>query len=360
MIHEIHTSDRTLFRRCRRKWDWASHYRQNLTPKGPPDPNLYFGSGIHFALEDFHGWQRWDDPIDAYKAYDSAHLSHERPDEWQDLQVLAAGMLDYYAEYWLPQRNIYKTLWIDGVPQVEVDFAITIHEFENGDSIVYAGTLDRIVVDPSDYYYIEDYKTAARFDTSKLETDPQVNSYTWIGGLIYGDKVDGFLYTQLRKSPPTFPLTLQNGDFSMDKRQNTSFSMYKRALVDRYGRSIPMKYKDHLNWLASRETSEGDDFVRRDKIRRNKHFREAEFIKALGESLEMIDPNLVIYPNPTRDCSWDCPFRDPCIAKDDGADYKAMLRSMFKPRTERGRDPWRLRIPELQQQPNKRPQLLTL
>ena len=46
----IHTSDRSAFKFCRRRWDWSSPMRRNLVPKTVQFP-LWFGTGFHYALE---------------------------------------------------------------------------------------------------------------------------------------------------------------------------------------------------------------------------------------------------------------------------------------------------------------------
>src|SRR5574343_280770 len=64
----IRTSDRIAFKQCRRKWGWSSHLKRNLGPKYLASP-LWFGSAIHYALEDFHGYKRFANAADAFKAY---------------------------------------------------------------------------------------------------------------------------------------------------------------------------------------------------------------------------------------------------------------------------------------------------
>ncbi len=39
----------------------------------------------------------------------------------------------------------------------------------------------------------------------------------------------------------------------------------------------------------------------------------------------MCNPNLPLYPNPTKDCSWDCNFRDICIMVDRDDDWEYAL-----------------------------------
>jgi len=65
-IIPIHASDRATFKYCRRKWAWSSPSRNNLVPKatvhGISEP-LWFGTGIHYALEKFYDPTLKEDPV---------------------------------------------------------------------------------------------------------------------------------------------------------------------------------------------------------------------------------------------------------------------------------------------------------
>src|SRR3990167_642002 len=112
----LSTSVRLLFKRCRRKWDWQSTQRQNLIPVAEAASSpLWYGSGFHFALEDFHGHKRYPSAFDAFTAYSKAFRPHELPADSEDLMVLAEGMLAHYTMSWLRRRDEYQTLWVDGV-----------------------------------------------------------------------------------------------------------------------------------------------------------------------------------------------------------------------------------------------------
>lgn len=345
--NQIHTSDRILFKRCRRKWNWASPLRENLIPKDASPSALWFGTGFHFALEDFHGYNRFGDPVKAFEAYYDACRPSERPEDADELLDLARGMLSYY-QIWLRHRNEFQTYWVDGVPQVEVDFEIPlppeICELA-GREIVYAGTFDRVVVDPYGRLWIMDYKTVKQFDTSKLETDPQISAYAWAAELIYEREVEGVVYMQFYKGYPQEPKVLQNGTLSKNKNQRTTHALYRRALLRIYGSPdrFPPDYVEFLNYLLDQESAEGDKFIRRDLVRRNGYSKETEYKKILDEVMDMLDPNLRIYPNPTRDCIWDCPFRSACLAMDDGSDWEYIIENDFMVREEVPQN-WRQRI----------------
>lgn len=71
-IIPIHNSDRAAFRRCRRYWDWSSPSRNNLTVRADIhgiNLPMFFGTGIHYALEQFYqpGFRR--DPVEVFKTW---------------------------------------------------------------------------------------------------------------------------------------------------------------------------------------------------------------------------------------------------------------------------------------------------
>jgi len=346
-----------MFRRCRRKWDFQSRLRQNLVIVTEPQGPLWFGSGFHFALEDFHGYNRFGDPRRAFDAYVEA-TSSNLPSETEELVVVAEGMLSYYVELWLPKHDRMKTLWVDGQPQVEVDVEIAIthdlpqwlidrigEELDEDFEVVVKQTFDRVCQDQELGYILgEDYKTAKQMaDTGQLMFNPQSNQYYWALRAFYGDRdVEGLVWTQFLKKVPTPPEPLKTGGLSMNKGQATTYSMYRAALIDMFGK-IPKGYTDILNHLASQEDESGDRFIRREVLRRNKYHGEEEYRKIIAEATEMLNPDLPIYPNPTRDCVWDCPFRDVSLAIDSGEDWTYLLESEFT-QFEGYDDSWRERI----------------
>src|SRR5438270_10658262 len=71
-LPEIHNSDAALFQRCRRKWNWSSTLRAGLESLDAQPAALWFGSGFHFAMEDYHGYRQFKTPMDAFLAYVNA------------------------------------------------------------------------------------------------------------------------------------------------------------------------------------------------------------------------------------------------------------------------------------------------
>src|SRR4051794_36034808 len=98
---EVHNSDIQNFLRCRRKWNWQSLLRQGLESIDAQHGALWFGSGFHFAMEDFHGQHIFETPMDALTAYVNATNRSDLPDDYEQLFSTGLGMMEYYYRHWL-------------------------------------------------------------------------------------------------------------------------------------------------------------------------------------------------------------------------------------------------------------------
>lgn len=345
---EIHTHDRITFRQCRRKWFFGSELCRHLAPRDILSIHMWYGTGFHFALEDYHGYNRFNNPAEAFYAYLDAweNLTELSPDALA-LVDLSPGMFEHYTKEWLPRRKEYETLWIKGIPQVEVHFRIYIPElsYYAGVPVYYVGTFDRVVQDRMGMLYVMEYKTASKFDIAKLDTDPQISAYCWAAQLLYGRPVEGVVYLQFVKAVPQKPRILKNGEVSSAMDQRTTYTKYLRALQDRYGinKQYPKRNIELLNKLSTADSPEGDAFIRQDLVARNTFNRKMEYRKILAEGYDMLNPKLQCYPNPSTDCHGRCPYRTICIMLDDGSDWEGLLGQEF---VERGGEDetWREKI----------------
>ena len=355
-IAAIHTSDRISFKRCRRKWNWSSKLRGFMEMKVQPGP-LWMGSGMHFALEDFHGYNNYGSATRAFAAYVHAWKVMGRnrmPDDHMELTVLCDGMMQYY-DTWLRHRNPLKTFWHNGVPQCEVTFEIPLPvDFTAVDmkgvayeDVRYVGTIDRVAIDEHGRLWLIDYKSAKMFSTSHYDTDPQVTAYCWAASVLYPDhEVAGFIYQQHLKELAKPPETLKSGKLSLNKSQRTTRQLYREGLINLYGaiENAPPDYVTFLNELAASETQDEDRFIRRDWIERSVPQIEAEGEKIMLEVVDMLNPDLPLYPNPTRDCSWDCSFQSACLMIDDEGDFEGELKDIAVIRQPQN-DSWRKYLP---------------
>ena len=417
--YTVRTSDRRVFRRCLRKWEHMSSMKKNLMFGGTEQNiHFWFGSGIHFALEDYHGYNFFGDPRRAFHAYYNAFKEDDLPDGAYMHYGLAMSMLTYYIT-WYERHNQdcgFETIWFDeernvvppytegATPAVEERFFIPLGVSAIADSrtgavyakyepdgfrgtmssdgtatyyyahgsfhskgydedrvlvgewfdyktqtsnaahvvpVHYHGTMDKLVIDRLGRWWILDYKTAKGADTNKLDTDDQISAYLWAAEQHFGHPIYGFVYHQLTKDAVQEPKRLKNGELSADKKQKTTYSLLKKTLIEEYGSvsAAPNKMIQFLNHLAEKETPEGDRFIRWDFVKRSPEQIQSTYETILGEVNLMLDSNLYYFPNPTRDCIWDCPIRDMCIAmdcKDESLVDKLMIGWEQRPRIEDG------------------------
>lgn len=347
--HRISNSERVSFRRCRRQWDWQHRgkYRNRYDSK----VHLWFGSGFHYALERYHGYG--DDPSVAWDQFVGAHTEDElppRPDV-EESNRLAYGMLEHYTMRWLPRRSDFRTWFLDGVPQVEIEFKHYVMDcpcHTPAWPVYHVGTFDRVVVDPYGKLWVQDYKTTARFDTHKLDLDAQVTSYSLFAKKQWGLRFEGVLYTQFKKATSDYPKRLNNGSFSKDKNQNTTYAHYAQALLAEYG-EVPPSYLPFLNSLAELETPNGDQFIRQDQVERNEYQLENEWQTIQDEFYDMLNSPR-IYKNATKECHpKSCDFYTVCGEKDRGEDYQFTLTDEYEQPLNNRMQTWRTRLHQQQQ-----------
>jgi hypothetical protein len=355
-IGVIRTSDRINFKSCRRKWDFSSHLRQNLGTKITADP-LWLGSGMHYALEDYHGDNIYGSPDRALSAFAYAYgkkYPDRIPEDWAELLSLGRDMMAYYP-IWLVGRDPLPTYELDKVKQLEVNIKIEIPMellpkklWKLYDKVYYSMQLDRVHQDEYGQVWIVEYKSAKNMITSHFLTDPQVSTYMWGASIVYDEPIAGVIYQQHRKTLPKPPRVLLNGTVSTAQNQATSHRLYRQTLIEVYGevKKAPAANIDYLNELTRGETELADDFIRRDYLNRNAKTGENEAQKILLEAADMLDPDLPLYPNPTRDgCGYMCNFVSPCVSMDDGSDWRAELEAetMLRPSSY---DDWRTQLPK--------------
>lgn len=397
----IRTSDRRTFRRCLRKWDFQSSLRGNWQHIGTEQNiNFWFGSAIHFSMEDYHGENKFGDPRKAFWAYYQAFPADELPMGAEVHYELGMAMLSYYLTWYKRHNDVagFETALVDPETHqlynphqvkktdkmeyaVEQSFILPLSTYVAVDvsgnirkaffnvqdpscisftyngvecdivPICYHGTMDRIVCDKYGRYWILDYKTAKGADTNKLDTDDQISAYLWAFEKWFGIKPYGFIYLQLTKEAVQEPKRLKNGELSVDKKQKTTYSLLKQEIINDYGtvNAAPDKLIQFLNHMASIESPEGDRFIRWDFVKRTPEQIKSTEEHIMGELHHMLWEDLYCYPSPTRDCIWDCPCRDLCLAldrKDETAVNEFMQNFEQRPRNEDGNlDPWRENIP---------------
>lgn len=328
MYLEVHTSDRTSFKRCRQRWDFSSNLRMNLEPKTPIEP-LWFGTAIHEALAAYY------DPegigpkpalsMNAFNQYindwkDQLEAISVDQEEWaEEMRTKGTAMLAYYFQ-WAPKHDDFEVIF------VEKPFIVDIPRMPG---VTYSLRLDGLVKDKEGRYWILEHKTTASFPEQEewLVMDDQCGSYLWaltqLDEPIYAE---GVIYNSLKKKAPSPLRKLKNGGYSIAQNQDTTFEVALTTLREEYGK-VPRRYWDFLDYLKYKP----DNFIKRQYVRRNR-----SELDRLGESLwqeclDMVnDP--AIYRTPSRINCTGCPFIAPCMAKWEGSDYEWLLEQNYRSR----------------------------
>ncbi|HSW91283.1 MAG TPA: PD-(D/E)XK nuclease family protein [Candidatus Saccharimonadales bacterium] len=329
-IIAIHTSDRATFKQCRRKWDWSSPTRRNLRPLGGISFPLWFGTGMHKALEEYRhpGLQR--DPVEAFYTWYYDELSRMdttivelNSQELLDHLEMGVSMLTHYRDEVTDQYEVLYT---------EQAFAIPLGFQVDGKEVTYCGRMDAIVRDrETGDYGIIDYKTTSNMDDlfSRLDLDEQATSYLYVGTQLVDLPLSFIVYVGLLKGTIREPTITSRGVPSLDRtKEYTTPELFMECVVHNeleewYANSEPAQL--YYEFLTERK------FVEYKVVRRNATQLQNAFQRIVAEAKEMTDPSLVLYPNPSGNYSClKCPFRAPCLAMEDGSDYEFMLTNNYR------------------------------
>lgn len=405
----VHNSDRGNFKRCRRYWDWNSPARQNLTLRADVygiNTDLWFGTGIHYALEQYYtpgirrdpveSWKTWFDiqwrggmvgaewldkvydlkpreilpnspeylakfghtqtEFDTIPLYVVRGLEDILPDpdheKYDELFTLGINMMDFYREYAEKHDNFV-------VLMTEHDFSVPIWDYGSNDilkmidmredspnygnrlEVHSRGRMDAVILrEGSELLGLMDHKTAASIGEDyfiKLDTDEQMTTYLYAAeveakyyGLPHAGKpFEEVIYNVMRKTYPKPPTELKNGMFSVDRaNESTTYEMLQHFIRTRMpGVPLSEKQQGYVDYVRD---SGDEQFIIRRPVRRNRHELQSAGERMYLETLDMLAPNVRIYPNKTND--WrciNCQFRAPCLASDDGGDAQQLINDNY-------------------------------
>jgi hypothetical protein len=268
---------------CKRRW-FLGYYLGYKTPpeRVPLTSAMSLGTRLHKALELHYGYDA--DPRAALGVIYGS-LATDDIDEAIAIQkekTLALTMIDGYLE-WAEREGADYDLTL-----VSTELDVTVESGAPG--IRFRGKLDQVVQRTSDGALLfHDWKTTGSFDmiVPTLHLNAQARFYTMLNLLMaerdtLWPRVDGGLFTMLRRTQRT-------------------------------ARATP-------------------PFYRREEVRFNDNELRATQYKAIAVAREIQTAQQyldhsdthqhVAYPNPTRDCTWKCPFVRICPLMDDGSDWR--------------------------------------
>lgn len=300
MGKRITNSELKTFKRCRRKW-YLGWFRRMRPIRGELVGARELGTAVHEALRAYYSPQP-QNPFavlakmrsdDLARADDDAVLISEIDKQYEMAHIMVEG----YAE-WLAETGADQGLKIISAEQfVEVPFPAI-------EGVTIMGKLDlRVERETDGARLFLDHKTVGDLTTPTrtLHLDEQMLHYDLIE----------FLKAQAEATHEIAQPTTDGALYNMLKK------------VKRTARAKP-------------------PFYDRVEVRHNVHELRSYYVRVYGEVLDILaleeklnagaDHRQVAYPNPTRDCTWDCDFFAVCPMFDEGAAAEDMLRDLFEQR----------------------------
>ncbi|WNY15180.1 Cas4 exonuclease [Rhodococcus phage MacGully] len=360
----LRTSERKDFKRCPQRWWWA--WRDGLRPVRQKHGALWFGTGIHLALEKWYvpGTERGEDPVKTWREFVGEQVEFikvqiaegEAPEGaetvWMEAGELGEAMLkNMLDEYGLDEE------W--EVIGAEVPFQVVIPHPETKEPLIlYAGTFDLVARHiPTRKVYLWDHKTAKSIQTGHLPLDDQAGSY-WalatfvlrnLGLISKKERIHGIVYNFVMKAPRDDRPRNSDGLYCNQPKKEH----YVAALTDHFS-VLPSAYPatDSEFWskktLAELKEISGDAGLivlgepaktqpakrfKRVIVERTQHERKTQIERIGAEALVMDmfrDGTLPLIKNPTKDCQWDCDFRELCELDEQGGDTEEYISVVFK------------------------------
>lgn len=296
-MRRLSHSEMKMFSRCKRKW-WLRAYR-NLEPQREKKSGAAaLGTRVHSALEIMY-----DQSDDAALAWLDSELERDLiafPEQEKEIRAdadKARAMVEGYIE-WASEEGSDEDLELIGSEQ---KVATPLPGIEGVELI--AKLDQRVKRISTGERLFRDFKTVDDFSrVGQLAKDTQMKHYHLLEFLMLAaehedipaeqldaERTGGALYTMLRKVKRT-------------ARAKPPFFMEVEV---RHNLDTLRAYYKHVAAVA------------------------AEIIWTERRLAEGADPLTIVYPNPTRDCSWDCEFEPVCTMFDDGSDAEGMVERIY-------------------------------
>jgi len=281
------------WRRCRRKW-WLSYYR-GYRPTGIDfNRPLSIGTRVHDALAAYYepDVAKREDPLEFIQKSVATDISNN-PDHEADIEAegeLCTIMMEGYLQ-WLEETGADSDLMC-----IEPESEMEIELFPG---VTLLSKIDARMERKTDGARLAlETKTVASLDQN-LETLQ--------------------LDTQLLTEHLVEFLKLKEEGEETHRAQGVIYNMLRK--VKRSARAKPPFY--------------GREEVRHNENELRNHWKHvvahARDILEAHEKLDRGDEHhYVVYPNPGRDCRWDCEFRKICPMFDDGSDVEAALNDLYE------------------------------
>lgn len=355
----LRTSERKAFKQCEQQWWWRYHL--GLVRRERKGGALWFGTGIHLALEHWYvpGTKRGVDPRETWEKFCKDQVEYiktlivrgEKADGEQMQYVEALDLGNAILTNYLKTYGHDKK-WRVISPEQTAQILIPDHRDKTKKIVRYLATFDLVAEDlETGNIWLWDHKTATSITTGHLTMDDQAGSYWAIaksvlvhqGLMKASQRLTGILYNFIMKSEPDERPENAAGE----KLNNPKKEHYLKALAgitsgDQW--ELPELKKLTLKELAEAAelvnvVVEGDvsqkqpaERLRRVPVERTKAERAKQVRRISQESVRMnmirngeLDP----MKNPTDKCGF-CEFKEVCETDERGGDTEELIDMLFK------------------------------
>ena len=290
------------WRRCGRKW-WLGTYR-SLQPKYGPGPGtaLHLGTLVHDALAAYYDPELKTNPVEFLDARLLKAIIEfpEQEEKFREETALARIMLSGYLE-WLDTEGVDGDLIIEGTERM----------------------IEIKLVDAKDGW-------------------GQINILTKLDAPTFRER-DGAKMALEHKT--TGSLAQNLSDLKLNTQFLTEHLCRFLDAIDKGATSDEAYDQCHgilLNMLrkVKRTAKANPPFYGREDVPHNIHELRNHWkhVVAVARQIQTAtarldagdDHHTVVPPNPTHDCSWDCPFNKICVMFDDGSDAEGALEAMYE------------------------------
>ena len=351
----LHTGRPGAFKRCRRQWDFGARERQNYEPaEGAAPPDLELGVRDALAVYYFPGMWDWQRSVVLPLVLQGLARSVGRR-SGAGGQAAAGAMLRRYFD-WAPGVDRFSPI------RVECAFEVNLPDpagggrelvLDDGRPIRYQGRVDLLAGDAHDRYWVVSHRVVDRFGAADgLLLDEELVAACWAMERSYpGMRIAGTIHNELLDptgdpSPPAEPLAPRTAWSRLWRRPG-----HERGLPQHDasggGRSLPYARARGASAATgppdpASVASQGDGEFRRTRILRGRPELEAMGARLAAEALEMVDPELRLYPSPAPGHCGSCRFVAPCVAMERADDVRAVLEAGYRDRGPELVEPGRL------------------
>lgn len=311
-------------RRCPKQADYK--YAQRLKPKVLGKP-LKRGTWMHLLLEEHHQGRDWR-LMHEELSKKFSQLFDEEKDYYGDLPNECRQLMEGYIWH-------YKD---DPWTVLEIEFTV---ETEFPDGTLYRGKVDALVENQFGLWLV-DHKTHGTLPNSSFRAkDAQSALYLWACRR-NRIPVQGFIWNYLKTKAPSKPRLLKDGSRLSTKLGDTTYLTYVRELKkfkEEQGYRISRANVEYANRLKAQRYVPGEPQtspffqrvvlekdnamlrrVAKENFRTSKHMHSYDFTSD-PESVER---------NASRNCDFDCSYKDLCEVELIGGNDQYLRKQMFR------------------------------